>query len=51
MMHAFSSGELIFLVSNRFRNFSHPVLIVFRVFSFSPLIKKLLADEMGQNEL
>ena len=35
----------------RFRNFSHPVFTVFSVFivfSVSPLIKKILVDEVGK---
>ena len=45
----FKFGEVIFLY--RFRNFSRPVftvLSVFRVFSVSPLIKKILVDEVGK---
>ena len=45
----FKFGGFIFMY--RFRNFSHPVFTicsVFRVFSVSPLIKKILVDEVGK---
>ena len=47
MIHAVSLGELLFFLY-RFINFSHPVFSVFRVFSVSPLIKKILVDEVGK---
>ena len=49
MMHAFKFGAIIFLY--RFRNFSHHVFTVFSVFivfSVSPLIKKIVVDEVGK---
>ena len=47
MMHVVSLGELL-LFLYRFRNFRHPV---FSVFSFSPLIKKILVDKVGKISL
>ena len=45
MMHVLSLGELFFIFSYRFKNFNHPV---FSVFNVSPLIKKILVDEVGK---
>ena len=39
------------MFSNKFRNFNHPVVTVFSVFSFSPLIMKILVDEVGKMSL
>ena len=46
MMHSLSLGGFFFFYS--FKNFNQPVFIVFRVFSVSLLIKKILVDEVGK---
>ena len=42
-MHALSLGELIFYVFKLVQQFQYPI---FRVVSVSPLIKKILVDEV-----
>ena len=45
MMHALSLGKLFFPISKLVQQFQYPVFIV------SPLIKKILVDEVGKMSL
>ena len=48
MMHALSLWEFFFSIFKLVQQFQYPV---FRVFSVSPLIKKILVDEVGKMSL